>query len=236
MLVGNYVFYLLGVQHTTPANAQLLIQLAPLLMALGGIWVFGERFRAAQWLGLALLVAGMGLFFADQLADQRAGAGLRARLGAGDRRRDRLGGLRAAAEAAADAPGLDADPALHLRLRQRRAAAVRASGRAARSSTRCTGRCWRTARSTRSAPTVPSPRRWRTGRPRACRRSWPSRRCCASPPRAAVHALWPQWLAPERITPLGWLGAALVVAGSAAVSLLKAASRPTIPTGPNIAP
>ena len=68
MLVGNYVFYLLGVQHTTPANAQLLIQLAPLLMALGGIWVFGERFRFAQWFGLALLVAGMALFFADQLA------------------------------------------------------------------------------------------------------------------------------------------------------------------------
>ena len=38
------------------------------LMALGGIWVFGEHFRAAQWLGLAMLTAGMGLFFADQLA------------------------------------------------------------------------------------------------------------------------------------------------------------------------
>ena len=37
-----------------------------------------------------------------------------------------------------------------------------------------------------------------------------------------VHALWPQWLAPERIAPIGWAGAALVVAGSAAVSLLNA--------------
>ena len=43
LLVGNYVFYLLGVQHTTPANAQLLIQLAPLLMTLGGIWAPGAR-------------------------------------------------------------------------------------------------------------------------------------------------------------------------------------------------
>lgn len=67
LLVGNYVFYLLGVQYTTPANAQLLIQLAPLLMALGGIWIFGERFRLSQWLGLALLLVGMGLFFRDQL-------------------------------------------------------------------------------------------------------------------------------------------------------------------------
>src|SRR6185295_2354036 len=30
MLTGNYVFYLLGVKYTTPANAQLLIQAAPL--------------------------------------------------------------------------------------------------------------------------------------------------------------------------------------------------------------
>jgi drug/metabolite transporter (DMT)-like permease len=68
MLVGNYVFYLLGLRYTTPANAQLLIQAAPLLMALGGIWVFRERFTFGQWAGLALIVAGLVAFFADQLA------------------------------------------------------------------------------------------------------------------------------------------------------------------------
>lgn len=67
LLIGNYVFYLLGVQQTSPANAQLLIQLAPLLMALGGIFVFRERFNGWQWLGLATIVAGLGLFFRDQL-------------------------------------------------------------------------------------------------------------------------------------------------------------------------
>ena len=66
MLLGNYVFYLLGVRDTSPANAQLLIQLAPLLMALGGILVFGERFGRAQWLGMALLAIGLWLFFDDQ--------------------------------------------------------------------------------------------------------------------------------------------------------------------------
>ena len=66
-LIGNYVFYLLGVQRTSPGNAQLLIQLAPLGMLLGGVFVFGERFRAAQWFGVALLVGGLGLFFREQL-------------------------------------------------------------------------------------------------------------------------------------------------------------------------
>ena len=66
-LIGNYVFYLLGVQRTSPGNAQLLIQLAPLGMLLGGVFVFGERFRGAQWVGVALLVGGLGLFFREQL-------------------------------------------------------------------------------------------------------------------------------------------------------------------------
>ena len=66
MLVGNYVLYLVGVQYTTPGNAQVLIQLAPLLMALGGIFVFGETYRWAQWLGLAVIAAGLSAFFADQ--------------------------------------------------------------------------------------------------------------------------------------------------------------------------
>lgn len=68
MLLGNYVFYLLGVAHTTPGNAQLLIQLAPLLMALGGIVVFRERFGRGQWLGLGLIVLGLALFFDEQHA------------------------------------------------------------------------------------------------------------------------------------------------------------------------
>ena len=67
MLTGNFVFYLLGVQYTTPGNAQLLIQLAPLGMMLGGIVIFRERFGAWQWGGVALIVGGLGLFFRDQL-------------------------------------------------------------------------------------------------------------------------------------------------------------------------
>jgi drug/metabolite transporter (DMT)-like permease len=72
-LIGNYIFYLLGVQWTSPANAQLLIQLAPLLMALGGIFVFRESFNGWQWTGLAVLFVGLGLFFREQLGVGAAG-------------------------------------------------------------------------------------------------------------------------------------------------------------------
>lgn len=67
LLIGNYVGYLLGVQYTSPGNAQLLIQLAPLLMALGGIFIFKERFVRGQWFGLTVIVVGLGLFFREQL-------------------------------------------------------------------------------------------------------------------------------------------------------------------------
>src|SRR5436190_5330892 len=72
-LIGNYVFYLLGVQHTTPGNAQLLIQLAPLLMALGGIFVFKENYKPLQWAGLGVIVLGLLLFFREQLAHAVSG-------------------------------------------------------------------------------------------------------------------------------------------------------------------
>jgi len=66
MLTGNFVGYLVGLQYTTPANAQLLIQAAPLLMSIGGIVVFRERFNALQWLGVAAVAIGLVVFALDQ--------------------------------------------------------------------------------------------------------------------------------------------------------------------------
>jgi drug/metabolite transporter (DMT)-like permease len=70
LLIGNYVGYLLGVQFTSPSNAQLLIQMAPLLMALGGVFIFKESYVWGQWLGLSIIVIGLLLFFNDQLSNQ----------------------------------------------------------------------------------------------------------------------------------------------------------------------
>ena len=67
MLIGNYVLFLLGLEKTTPGNAQVLIQLAPLLMIIGGVIFFKETFYFKQKIGASLLVLGLGLFFKDQL-------------------------------------------------------------------------------------------------------------------------------------------------------------------------
>jgi drug/metabolite transporter (DMT)-like permease len=67
-LAANYIGFLLGLDHTSPANAQVLIQTGPLLLALGGLAVFRERFGAVQWLGAALLATGLVAFFRAQLA------------------------------------------------------------------------------------------------------------------------------------------------------------------------
>lgn len=66
----NYLAYLVALDLTTAADAQVLIQLAPLLLALGGIAVFGEHFTRLQWIGFAVLGSGLVLFAASR------GAGL----------------------------------------------------------------------------------------------------------------------------------------------------------------
>lgn len=67
-LAANYLAYIVGLDWTTAADAQVVIQLAPILLSLGGIVLFGERFTRVQWLGFGILVSGLGLFFSGRLA------------------------------------------------------------------------------------------------------------------------------------------------------------------------
>jgi drug/metabolite transporter (DMT)-like permease len=67
-LAGNYGFYSLGLAYTNAGTAQVLIQIAPMLFTLGGIFVFREKFAIAQWIGLAVLVTGLALFSSDQIS------------------------------------------------------------------------------------------------------------------------------------------------------------------------
>jgi len=67
-LAANYITFLVGLQLTSAASAQVLIQLGPLLLALGGVVVFREHFTRAQWLGFGVLVSGLVTFFGSELS------------------------------------------------------------------------------------------------------------------------------------------------------------------------
>lgn len=66
-LLANYIFYLIGLDHTTAEAAQILIQLAPLMLLVGSVWLFKEPFSALQWLGVIGCVVGLLLFFHHRL-------------------------------------------------------------------------------------------------------------------------------------------------------------------------
>jgi drug/metabolite transporter (DMT)-like permease len=66
-LALNYLFFLQGLHRTSPTNSQVIIQLAPVFFGLGALTVFREHYTLKQWLGMSALIAGMSLFFEDQL-------------------------------------------------------------------------------------------------------------------------------------------------------------------------
>jgi drug/metabolite transporter (DMT)-like permease len=68
-LIGNFVLYLVALDHATPSVTQVVIQLAPLLLLVGGVLVFRERLGGAQWAGFVVLAAGLVLFFNARLPE-----------------------------------------------------------------------------------------------------------------------------------------------------------------------
>jgi drug/metabolite transporter (DMT)-like permease len=67
-LCANYLLYVLGLDRTNAGTAQVVIQLAPLLLAVGGVWVYGERLGAPQLLGFAAMLLGFVLFSYEQIS------------------------------------------------------------------------------------------------------------------------------------------------------------------------
>jgi drug/metabolite transporter (DMT)-like permease len=66
-LAANYILFVKGLALTSPANAEVIIQLAPLLMGLGGLLIFRERYILRQWFGVGILTIGLVLFFHEKL-------------------------------------------------------------------------------------------------------------------------------------------------------------------------
>jgi len=66
-LATNYYFMTAGIHLSGPSNAAVLIQLAPLLLVLVGVFAFGEGLTKRQLLGIAIAALGFLLFYKDNL-------------------------------------------------------------------------------------------------------------------------------------------------------------------------
>lgn len=68
-LTLNYIGYAYGIHFTTPANAQIFIQLGPILLAVSGILIFKERLSIRQMGGFVIAGGGFAFFYHDQFAN-----------------------------------------------------------------------------------------------------------------------------------------------------------------------
>jgi drug/metabolite transporter (DMT)-like permease len=66
-LAANYFFWLKGLGPTSPATAQVVIQLAPMLLLIGGVVIFKEAFSKIQAFGVVIFTLGLGLFFNNRI-------------------------------------------------------------------------------------------------------------------------------------------------------------------------
>ena len=67
-LTGNFVLYLLSLDFISPGVAQVIIQLAPVFLILGGVVIFKESFSRVQFFGLIILISGMLIFMNQRLS------------------------------------------------------------------------------------------------------------------------------------------------------------------------
>jgi drug/metabolite transporter (DMT)-like permease len=67
-LAANYAGYIKGLDLTSPSNAQIIIQLAPLMLIVVGLVIYKEQLNILQGLGFAIAIVGFGLFYRDQIS------------------------------------------------------------------------------------------------------------------------------------------------------------------------
>ncbi len=63
----NYILFLIGLDKTSASNAQVLTQIAPVMMGLASLIIFKEKYNYKQWVGIAVLVCGLVLFSHEQV-------------------------------------------------------------------------------------------------------------------------------------------------------------------------
>ena len=67
LMSGNYLLYILGLLYVSPSTAQVVIQQASLFFLLGSLGIYREQFTGRQWVGLAIVIFGLLLFFNERL-------------------------------------------------------------------------------------------------------------------------------------------------------------------------
>jgi drug/metabolite transporter (DMT)-like permease len=68
-LAANYFFFMQGLALAGAVNAEVIIQLATVLLGFGGLVIFKERYTLRQWFGVSVLTLGFMLFFKAQLTN-----------------------------------------------------------------------------------------------------------------------------------------------------------------------
>ena len=67
-LAWNYIGFMLGVQYTSPSNAQVAIQSGPVLLAVFGIFFFREKISWVQGVGFLLAILGFWIFYKQHIS------------------------------------------------------------------------------------------------------------------------------------------------------------------------
>jgi len=68
-LAGNFVLYNSALEYLNPPVVQVIIQLAPVMLLLGSVWLFKEKLGLHQIIGVAGLMLGLFLFFNERLVE-----------------------------------------------------------------------------------------------------------------------------------------------------------------------
>lgn len=69
LLIGNYILFAYGLGRITPGASQVLIQVGTMVLLLSGVFLFGEKFLPRQWLGCAVFVTGLLIFFLHRIVE-----------------------------------------------------------------------------------------------------------------------------------------------------------------------
>ena len=72
-MTGNFALYLVGLRTVPPSAAQIVMQLSPVFVLLGGLVIFREPFARVQSLGFVGLFVGMALFFNQRYGELFSG-------------------------------------------------------------------------------------------------------------------------------------------------------------------